>query len=263
MLASQADLQRVPARRVYERVVTQKHNGQEFLEGVKVKREPMTKVRRLTAEHMLRSVRVSPHVTTTFEIDLYRVRQAKDSLGAKFSKQYGSKLSYTAFFFYAAVQGLKKFPVVNASIDGDDILYKEDINLGCAVAVEEGLVVPVLKGIQDSSLDAVGLKLNTIVAKARKRQLTPEDIKGGTFSITNPGMYGSLHSQPINHQPQVAILSVGSIVDRPLVWNGDVVVHPSCQVGLTFDHRLIDGEIGAKFLAEVKRVLESAEDILF
>lgn len=146
--------------------------------------------------------------------------------------------------------------MVNASVDGDEILLKERINIGCAVATEAGLIVPVLKDLNASRLFDVAQKLNEIVRRAREKKLNPDDVQGGTFSITNPGIYGSLHSQPIINQPQVAILSTGAIVERPVAISGKVEVHPLIQIGLTFDHRVIDGEGGAKFLATLKKNLE-------
>lgn len=236
---------------------TESKEGKEFLDGVEVKRVPMSRIRRLTAEHMLRSVRVSPHVTTTFEVDLGNIAAVKGKLDEEFRKQFASKLSYTAFFIHACVGALKEHPTVNASVDGEDILLKDRINIACAVATEQGLIVPVLKDLNQSSLFEVAHKLNDIAKRAREKRLLPEEVQGGTFSITNPGIYGSLHSQPIINQPQVAILSTGAIVQRPAVLNGEITIRPLIQIGLTFDHRVIDGEGGAKFLASVKKYLES------
>lgn len=232
-------------------------DGKEYLDGVEVKREKMARIRRLTAEHMLRSVRVSPHVTTTFEMDFSSVVKAKTRLEKEFHSKYHSKLSYTAFFVHACVQALKDHPMVNSSVDGDDILLKERINIACAVATEQGLMVPVLKDLNDCELFECAHKLNDIVRRAREKKLHPEDVQGGTFSITNPGIYGSLHSQPIINQPQVAILSTGAIVERPVVDKGEIRIGHLVQVGLTFDHRVIDGEGGAKFLSSLKKIVET------
>jgi 2-oxoglutarate dehydrogenase E2 component (dihydrolipoamide succinyltransferase) len=236
---------------------TDLREGKEYLDGVEVQRSKMTRIRRLTAEHMLRSVRISPHVTTTFEVDLGEVARAKRELDESFQSQYASKLSYTAFFIHACVGALKEHPMVNASVDGDDILLKERINIACAVATEQGLIVPVLKDLNECSLFETAQKLNDIVKRAREKRLHPEEVQGGTFSITNPGIYGSLHSQPIINQPQVAILSTGAIIERPAVMQGEILVRPLIQIGLTFDHRVVDGEGGAKFLSTIKRHLES------
>ena len=234
-------------------------DGQEYLEGVKVSRRKMSKMRKLTAEHMLQSVRTSPHVTTTFEIDLEHVSRTKSELSESFHKEYGCKLTYTSFFIAAAIHALKKHPDMNASIDQDEVLYKESINIGCAVAIDSGLIVPVIKQANDLTLGQIAQSLSDLVERARSKKLNPEDITGGTFSITNPGMYGSIHSQPIINQPQVGIMSIGAIVNRPVALDKEIAIHPLCQIGITFDHRLIDGEGGAKFLADIKGYLESFE----
>lgn len=236
---------------------TEIREGKEFLEGVEVKRVKMSRIRRLTAEHMLRSVRVSPHVTTTFEIDFTEAIRVKTELEKEFFDRYQTKLSYTAFFVHATVMALKEHPMVNASVDGDEILLKERINIGCAVATDHGLIVPVLKDLNASNLFECAWKLNDLVRRAREKRLNPEDVQGGTFSITNPGIYGSLHSQPIINQSQVAILSTGAIVERPVFIKGEILPRSLVQVGLTFDHRVIDGEGGAKFLGTLKKNLES------
>ncbi len=237
-------------------VKTETKDGQDFLDGVAIRREKMSRIRRLTAEHMLRSVRISPHVTTTFEIDFSKVVRAKREQEKAFTSQFSSKLTFTAFFVHAAVQAIKEHPLINTSVDGDEILFKERINIGCAVATENGLIVPVLKDLNEADLFTIANKLNVLVSRARDKRLNPEDIQGGTFSITNPGIYGSLHSQPIINQPQVAILSTGAIVERAVVVAGKIEIRPLVQVGLTFDHRVIDGEGGAKFLSSLRKILE-------
>ncbi len=235
-------------------------DGVETLEGVPVRREKMSKIRRLTAEHMLRSVRVSPHVTTTFEINLTNVVAFKKKYSEAFQKKFGEKLTYTPFFIFAAAKALKKHPEVNTSVSGDDLLFRQEINIACAVATDSGLIVPVLKGAGSLGIFDIAVKLNELVHKARNKGLAFSDIQGGTFSVTNPGLYGSLHSQPIINQPQVAIMSIGSIVERPIVVKKELVIAPLCQVGLTFDHRAIDGEGGAKFLSSVRETLEGMAD---
>ncbi|MCB9228456.1 MAG: 2-oxo acid dehydrogenase subunit E2 [Deltaproteobacteria bacterium] len=231
-------------------------DGQEFLDGVPVRRERMSSIRLKTAEHMLRSVRVSPHVTTTFEMDLSALARVRRELAEDFLAKHRSKLTYTAFFLYAVAQVLQKHPQLNASVDGEDVLFREDINLGCAVATESGLIVPVIRKASSLSLEEVAVALNDLALRAREKRLNPQDVRGGTFTLTNPGLYGSLHSQPIISQPQVAILSLGAVTDRAVVREGEVVIRPVCQVGLTFDHRLIDGEGGARFLQDLRSYLE-------
>jgi len=240
------------------RVDTRTVDGIEQLEGVPVRREKMTKMRRLTAEHMVKSVRTSPHVTTVFEIDLKKVVDLREKEKANFQKQHGFNLTYTAFFLHAAVQAIKEHPIVNVSVDGDEILYKDQINIGCAVAIKSGLIVPVIKRAGDMSLVDIARKLNDLVTRARDSKLMPEDVVGGTFTVTNPGGWGSIISAPIINQPQVAILSIGAIVKKPVVIENDqIVVRPMCTFGLTFDHRVIDGEGGAKYLMTLQDKLQN------
>lgn len=237
-------------------LATEQRDGKEYVEGVEITRQKMSLIRRKTAEHMVHSVRTSPHVTTTFCLDLHAAAAYKKQQESECLRTHGAKLTYTAFFLYAAMQALKAFPYANASVDGDDILLKSDINLGCAVAIDTGLIVPVIKRANDKSLFEIAGALHDLVTRARSKKLKPEDVQGGTFSITNPGLYGSVHSQPILNQPQVAIMSVGAIQEMPAVVKGQIVIRPLCQVGLTFDHRILDGEGGAKFLAYVKHTME-------
>jgi 2-oxoglutarate dehydrogenase E2 component (dihydrolipoamide succinyltransferase) len=229
----------------------EKKENKEYLEGVLVERSSMSKIRKLTADHMASSVRTSPHVTTTFEVCFSRVSDFKEN----FKK---TKLTYTAFFIQAAAASLQKYPVVNSSVDGHDVLYKKDINIGCAVATDSGLIVPVLKRAQEyKTIEDIALQLQTLIEKTKNKKLLPTDIIGGTFSITNMGMYGSIHSQPIINQPQVAIMSIGAIVERGVVEKGKIVIRPMCNIGLTFDHRVVDGHEGALFLKDIKEFLEN------
>lgn len=230
--------------------------GEELLEGVSIRREKMSKIRKLTAEHMVRSVRIAPHVTTTFEMDMTPVILHKEANASRWQAEHGVKLTYTCYMIEAVKKALKAIPQINGVVDGDDILLRDDINIGCAVATDHGLIVPVLKKVQDMDLVAIAKRLDDLVLKARNKKLEASDIKGGTFSITNPGIFGSLHSQPIINQPQSAILSVGAMIKRPVVIGDDIKIRTISQVGLTFDHRIVDGEEGAKFLAHVKRFLE-------
>lgn len=239
------------------RVPTQTVDGVEYVEGVAVRRETAPKMRQLIAEHMIESVRVSPHVTTVFEVDMHKVVAAREASKAAFEAKNKVKLTYTPYLIHAAVQAIKKHPIINVSLDGNDILWKSDINVGCAVAIETGLIVPVIKKAQDMSLEDISLKLNDLATRARSKKLLPDDIQGGTFSITNPGGFGSLTSNPIINQPQVAILGIGTIVKRPVVINDQIVIRPMMLMSLTFDHRVIDGEGGAKYLATMRDILES------
>jgi pyruvate/2-oxoglutarate dehydrogenase complex dihydrolipoamide acyltransferase (E2) component len=222
------------------------------VEGVPVRRVPMDKIRRLTAHHMTEAVRRAPHVTTTMEIDLtrvveHRVHQAEE----------GIRLSFTNYFLWASVQALRAYPDMNALVEGEDILYRDSIHLGCAVATDYGLLVPVIRDCQEKNLWEIAKSSEELIQKARGKKLDPKDIKGGTFTLTNPGVYGCLHSQPIIPLNQTGILSVGAIVKRPVIGlDGGLSSAPLCQIGITFDHRLVDGEGGARFLLEVKKHLE-------
>jgi 2-oxoglutarate dehydrogenase E2 component (dihydrolipoamide succinyltransferase) len=240
-----------------------KTDGLETLEGVPVRREKMSKMRSLIAEHMVRSVRTSPHVTTVFEIDLHRVVQAREKNRAAFQEKEGFNLSFTPFFVWAAVQAIKEHPVVNVSVDGEDILWKDDINMGVAVALEKGLLVPVIKKAGELNFVGIARRMNDLVVRARTKKLTPDDVQGGTFSITNPGMFGSIVSSPIINQPQVAIMSIGAIIKRPVVIEDMIAVRPLVQIGLTFDHRVVDGEGGARYLSALKNHLETFDEPTF
>ena len=242
---------------ISDRLKTDVSGGKETLEGVVVRREKMSKIRKLTAEHMLRSVRVSPHVTTTFEIDLHKVVAIREQHKKAFEAREGFNLTYTHFFIHAAVEAIKLHPIINCSVDGDEILHKDDINVGCAVALESGLIVPVIKRAQDLNLTGVARKLNDLVTRARTKKLQPDDVRGGTFSITNPGGWGSITSNPIINQPQVAILGIGAVVKRPVVVDDAITIRPMVMISLTFDHRVVDGEGGAKYLATLRNLLES------
>ena len=223
--------------------------GQEYQDGVAVRRESMTRMRRLIAEHMRASVRTAPHVTTVFEVDVERIGAARQRQAQAFQQQTGYKLTWTAFFVHIAALCLKKFPLLNVSLDGNDILWKDDINIGCAVALDDGLIVPVVKKAGELGMLETAHKLQELVTKARAKQLAADDVRGGTFTITNPGIYGSLTSNPIINQPQVAILGLGRIAPTVVVVDGMLAVRQTMLVSLTFDHRVVDGEMGAKFLA--------------
>ncbi len=231
-------------------------DGQEYQDGVAVRRERMNRMRRLIAAHMSASVRISPHVTTVFEVDVERIGAARQRQAEEFQRQTGFKLTLTAFFVHIAALCLKKFPLLNVSLDGNDILWKDDINIGCAVALENGLIVPVVKKAGELSLLETAHRLQDLVAKARDKQLAADDVRGGTFTITNPGIYGSLTSNPIINQPQVAILGLGRIAPTAVAIDGMLAVRQTMLVSLTFDHRVVDGEMGAKFLATYRDIAQ-------
>ncbi len=234
-----------------------------FGAGERVKVEPMTKMRKSIADHMILSKRTSAHVTTFFEVDFTNIARLRDRVKKDFEAKNGAKLTFMPFITKAAIDALKALPIVNASVDGDNIVYKQDINIGIAVALDWGLIVPVIK--QADSMNLIGLARATqdLASRARGKQLKPDEVSGGTFSITNFGLFGGLTATPVINQPQVAILGVGGIHKRAWVMeteHGDVIAIRHIGVlSLSFDHRIIDGAIGDEFLATMKKTLETTE----
>jgi 2-oxoglutarate dehydrogenase E2 component (dihydrolipoamide succinyltransferase) len=221
---------------------------------------PMSQMRKTIAERMIQSRRTAAHVTTVFEVDMTRVVRLRESLKDEFAQQYGVRLTYTAFIAQACIGALKAFPIFNASLSNDHIIYKKDINLGIAVALDWGLIVPVVKNADEKSLLGLAKAIQELADHARQKRLTPEAVQGGTFTITNPGVFGSLFGTPIINQPQVAILGVGAIVKRPVIVNDDAIaVRSMAYLALSFDHRLIDGAAGDQFMSHIKRLLESSD----
>ena len=227
--------------------------------------EPMSKIRRLTAGHMVYSKHTSAHVTSFFEVDLTRVARVRNALRADFEKQHGEKLTYLPFITSAVVQGLQKFPVLNAAVRGSDIVFRKSYNIGIAVALDWGLIVPVVK--RADTLNLVGLTkgINDLANRARAKRLKPEDVADATFTITNPGVFGSVMGTPIIPQPTVAILCVGTIEKRPKVRTGpdgeDTIAIRTCTyLSISFDHRIVDGSDADQFMAFVKQQLETWPD---
>jgi pyruvate dehydrogenase E2 component (dihydrolipoamide acetyltransferase) len=226
--------------------------------------EPMTVMRKRIAEHMILSRRTSAHVTTVYEIDMTRVARLREQHKKAFMERAGTKLTYMPFIFQAVTGAIRKFPIFNAQVSGDQIIYKRDINLGMAVALDWGLIVPVIKRADDLSLSGLARAANDLADRARTKQLKPDDVAGGTFTITNPGVFGGLFGTPIINQPQVAILGVGAIEKRAKVVTnpeGDdyIAIRQMAYFALTFDHRIIDGSDAEKFLAYVKELLEAGQ----
>jgi len=224
----------------------------------------MTKIRKITAENMTLSKRTSAHVTTVFQIDYSAISALRNQHKEEFLQKNGVKLTYLPFIFRACVQALKEFPQVNASIDGDNIVYHKDIHLGMAVALDWGLIVPVIKNADEKSILGLARAGQDLAERARTKRLKPEEIHGGTFTVTNPGVFGSLFGTPIIPQPQVAILGVGTIEKRPVVvtdehGNDALGIRTVGYLALSFDHRLIDGADADKFLARVKGILEEGK----
>ena len=232
-----------------------------FPAGANVTVEPMSVMRKKIAQRMVESKQTSAHVATVFEVDYTNIAKLRERVKERFAEQYGTKLSYMPFIFKAVIAGLKARPAVNASISGDDILYHRDINLGMAVALDWGLIVPVIKKADDLSIVGLARAANDLANRARTKKLLPDEVQGGTFTITNPGVYGSLFGTPIINQPQVAILNVGTIEKRAKVvempdGSDAIAVRTMGYVALSFDHRLVDGAEADAFMGVVKAALE-------
>ena len=234
-----------------------------FAPGERVKVEPMTKMRKSIADHMILSRRTSAHVTTFFEVDFTNIARLRDRVKKNFEAQNGTKLTFMPFIIKAAVDAIKALPVINSSVDGDNIVYKQDINIGIAVALDWGLIVPVIKQADSMNLLGLARATNDLAGRARGKQLKPDEVSGGTFSITNFGLYGGLTATPVINQPQVAILGVGGIHKRAWVMDtpdGEVIAIRHIGVlSLSFDHRIIDGAIGDQFLALMRTTLETTD----
>lgn len=226
--------------------------------------EPMSVMRRKIAEHMVMSKTVSAHVTTVYEIDMTRVAKLREENKRAFQERHGTKLTFMPFIFQAVTNAIRKYPTFNAQIAGDQVIYKRDINLGMAVALDWGLIVPVIKRADDLSIGGLARTANDLAERARAKQLKPDEVAGGTFTITNPGVFGGLFGTPIINQPQVAILAVGAIEKRPKVITtpeGDdfIAIRQMAYFALSYDHRLIDGADAERFLSFVKEQLEAGQ----
>lgn len=218
---------------------------------------PMTTMRKKIAEHMLLSQRVAAHVTGVTECDMTRIVNYREREKENFRKREGFELTYMPFVAVAAIKALRQFPIFNASVVEDKIVLKRNINLGIAVALEDGLIVPVIKRAQEKSFVGLARAINELASKARNKELVPDDVQGGTFTITNPGMFGGLFGTPIINQPQVAILGLGAIVKRPVVINDAIAIRSMMYLSLSFDHRVIDGAVGFQFLEKIRHHLEN------
>ncbi|MBI2620510.1 MAG: 2-oxo acid dehydrogenase subunit E2 [Ignavibacteriales bacterium] len=222
----------------------------------------MDNVQQKMAEHMVRSVQTSPHVQAISECDLTRIVNYRSANFSAFEKQEGYKLTFTPFFLDATVRALKQYPLVNSSVEGDKIIVKNFINLGMAVATPAGLLVPAIKHAEEKSFMGLARAANDIAQRARNKKLTPDDVQGGTFTVTNYGVFGNIIGIPIINQPQVAILGFGAIKKRPIVMTDDdgndsIAIRSMCYLTLSFDHRILDGAIGGQFIETVVSNLEN------
>jgi pyruvate dehydrogenase E2 component (dihydrolipoamide acetyltransferase) len=221
--------------------------------------EPMTIMRQKIAEHMIFSKRTSAHVTTVHKVDMTRIAKLRAKSKDEFQARHGFSLTFLPFILRAAATALQQFPIVNSSIDGTNIIYHRDINVGIAVALDggNGLIVPVIRNADEKNVVGLQRSISDLATRARSRQLRPDEVQGGTFSITNFGTFGSIFATPVINQPQVAILGVGAVEKVPVVVDDAIAIRSQAYLALTFDHRLIDGAMGDQFTQKVKSVLEN------
>ena len=218
---------------------------------------PLSVMRQKIAEHMVASQHVSPHVYSVDEVDMSKIAALRAKSKEEFEKRYETKLTFMPFFVKAVVAGLRAYPIVNASLDGTNVVLHKEINIGIAVALDWGLIVPVVKGADEKNLLGIQRNLNDLAERARSKKLKPEEVQEGTFSITNPGVFGGLFGLPIISQPNVAILGLGAIEKRPVVVEDAIAIRSMCYVTLSYDHRVVDGAIAHQFLHKVKETLEN------
>ncbi len=218
---------------------------------------PLSVMRQKIAEHMVASKHVSPHVYSVDEVDMSKIAALRAKSKEEFEKRYETKLTFMPFFVKAAVAGLRAYPIVNASLDGTNVVLHKEINIGIAVALDWGLIVPVVKGADEKNLLGIQRNLNDLAERARSKTLKPEEVQEGTFSITNPGVFGGLFGLPVISQPNVAILGLGAIEKRPVVVEDAIAIRSMCYVTLSYDHRVVDGAIAHQFLHKVKETLEN------
>jgi 2-oxoglutarate dehydrogenase E2 component (dihydrolipoamide succinyltransferase) len=225
--------------------------------------EPLSTMRQKIAEHMVLSKRTSPHVTTVHRVDMTKVAKMRERHKAAFQSSYGFSLTYLPFIIRASVVALRQFPLLNASLDGNNIIYHNDINIGIAVALENGLIVPVIRAADEKNVLGLQRSVVDLATRARSRQLKPDEVVGGTFSVTNFGSFGSMMGTPVINQPQVAIMGVGTVDKTPVVIDDAIAIRSICHLSLSFDHRLIDGALADQFMTKVKQVLEGwSEEVL-
>jgi len=217
---------------------------------------PMSVMRRRIAEHMVLSKRTSAHVHSVFEMDFSRVAKIREAKKSEYERA-GVKLTYLPFIIKAACDALRAVPVVNASIDGENIVYRKDVNIGIAVALDWGLIVPVIRNADEKNILGLSRAVVDLSTRARAKQLRPEEVQNGTFSITNPGVFGALFGMPIISQPQVAILGVGAVEKRPVVVDDAIAIRPRAYLSLGYDHRLIDGAVADQFMSVIKQRIEA------
>jgi pyruvate dehydrogenase E2 component (dihydrolipoamide acetyltransferase) len=224
--------------------------------------QPLSVMRQKIAEHMVASKHVSPHVYSVDEIDMSKIASLRAKSKDDFEKRYETKLTYMPFFVKAAVAGLRAYPTLNASLDGTNVVLHKEVNIGIAVALDWGLIVPIIKNADEKNFLGIQRNLNDLAERARTKKLKPEEVQEGTFSITNPGVFGGLFGLPVISQPNVGILGLGAIEKRPVVINDSIAIRSMCYVTLSYDHRVVDGAIAHQFLHKVKETLENWSESL-
>jgi 2-oxoglutarate dehydrogenase E2 component (dihydrolipoamide succinyltransferase) len=233
-----------------------------FAPGERVTREAMSVMRKKIAEHMIESRRISAHVHSVFEVDLTPIVMLRAKHKQTYLDRHGTKLTFMPFFIKAVCDGLRAWPVVNASVEGDEVVYKRDLNIGIAVALDWGLIVPVVRNADDLSIAGLNKRVQDLAERARTKQLNPDEVQEGTFTITNPGQFGGLFGLPIINQPQVAILGIGGIQKRPVVIDDAIAIRSMVYMAMSYDHRVVDGAVADQFLALVKQGLENFDESL-
>jgi len=224
--------------------------------GARVEIQPLSVMRRKIAEHMILSRRTSAHVHSVFHVNFSALEKLRQQKKSEYER-VGAKLTYMSFIAKAVIDALRRHPIINASLDGDNIVYKKDINIGVAVALDSGLIVPVIKNADEKNLLGLSRAIADVAERARGKQLKPDEVHGGTFTITNPGQFGAQFGMPIINQPQVAILGVGTIEKRPVVVDDAIAIRTMAYLTLGYDHRLVDGAVADQFMSDVKNQLEN------
>ncbi len=251
-----------PAARVEPKIRVEVPKFQPLPESMRERREPLVGIRKMISDHMLHSVQTSPHVTTFEDIDMTDLVAYRNEIKQDFKATYGANITFMPFIVKAVCVGLKEYPKINASMNEKEIIFKNFYNIGIAVAREEGLIVPVIKDADKKTIVELAVEIQQIGEKARTNRLVPDDVSGGTFSLTNAGMFGATASTPIINQPQVAILGIHAIVKKPWVVDGEIVIRDISSFGMSFDHRLIDGHTAVQFLHRVHEFLADPKKLL-
>jgi pyruvate dehydrogenase E2 component (dihydrolipoamide acetyltransferase) len=227
-----------------------------YAPGDRVDVQPLTVMRKKIAEHMVLSRRTSAHVHSVFHVNFSKADKIRQAKKAEYERM-GAKLTFMSFIAKAVIDAIRRHPVINSSLDGDNVVYKKDVNLGIAVALDNGLIVPVIKNADEKNILGLSRAIADVANRARAKQLKPEEVHGGTFTITNPGTFGAQFGMPIINQPQVAILGVGIIEKRPVVVDDAIAIRTMAYLTLGYDHRLIDGAVADEFMADVKNQIEN------